>query len=161
MRMSEGVEWALHTCVNLTWAESSEAVTTARLAALYELPPAYLNKHLQALVRAGILPATPGPRGGFRLARAPEKVTMLDVVTAVEGAGPAFRCESILGKGPGGDPRVDYREVCAIARAMGRAEAAYREQLGSVTLADLKQTVERSYPSAPRETRIGLELETT
>ncbi|NED55319.1 Rrf2 family transcriptional regulator, partial [Micromonospora aurantiaca] len=51
--MNEGVEWAIHSCLNLTWLEPGEAVTAARLAAYYELPAAYLNKQLQALARAG------------------------------------------------------------------------------------------------------------
>ena len=49
-----------------------------------DLPPAYLNKQLQALVRAGILSSTPGPRGGFRLARRLEDISVLDVVVAGE-----------------------------------------------------------------------------
>ncbi|WP_240802579.1 Rrf2 family transcriptional regulator [Streptomyces sp. A0642] len=40
---------------------------------------------MQALVRAGILSSTPGARGGFQLARLPERITLMDVVTAIEG----------------------------------------------------------------------------
>ncbi len=61
MRMSEGVEWALHCCVTLAWLGDERPVSTARLASSFELPPAYLNKRLQALVRAGILSSTPAP----------------------------------------------------------------------------------------------------
>lgn len=71
MRMSEGVEWAIHSCLNLTWLEPGEAVTAARMAAFYALPAAYLNKQLQALARAGILTSTPGPRGGSGSREAP------------------------------------------------------------------------------------------
>jgi Rrf2 family protein len=85
MRMSEGVEWAIHSCLNLTWLEPGEAVTAARMAAFYRLPAAYLNKQLQALARAGILTSTPGPRGGFRLARGPEDITLLDLGTELAG----------------------------------------------------------------------------
>ena len=67
MRTSQGVEWALHACLNLSWLDAP--APTGTLAAFYDLPPAYLNKQLQALVRAGILTSTPGPRGGFQLAR--------------------------------------------------------------------------------------------
>ena len=55
MKMGQGVEWALHSCVNMSWTPVGEAVSSARLAAFYKLPAAYLNKQLQALVRAGIL----------------------------------------------------------------------------------------------------------
>ena len=43
MRMSEGVEWGLHCCVTLAWLEGEGPVSTARLAASFELPAAYLN----------------------------------------------------------------------------------------------------------------------
>ncbi|MFG6201200.1 RrF2 family transcriptional regulator [Nonomuraea sp. JJY05] len=147
--MSEGVEWALHSCLNLAWAEPGEAMTTARLAALYELPTAYLNKQLQALARAGILTSTPGPRGGFRLARRLEKITLLDVVTAIEGPGEAFRCEELLRKGPGGRADVDYRKACVISQAMRQAELVWRKKLAGRTLADIKATLDRRSSRTP------------
>ncbi len=151
--MSEGVEWALHSCLNLTWVEQGEAMTAARLAAFYELPAAYLNKQLQALARAGIVTSTPGPRGGFRLARPPERITLLDVLTAIEGPEEAFRCEEVLRQGPQGRPDVDYRKACVISQAMRRAELAWRKELAGQTLADIKATVERRSPGTPSATR--------
>lgn len=151
--MSEGVEWALHSCLNLTWLDSDEAMTAARLAAFYELPAAYLNKQLQALARAGILASTSGPRGGFRLARPPEQITLLDVVTAIEGPGEAFRCEEILRKGPGGREDADYRKACVVSQAMRRAELTWRKELAGQTLADIKATVEHRHPRAPASAR--------
>src|SRR5690606_19694575 len=155
MRMSEGVEWALHECLNLTWLEPGEAVTAARLAKFYELPAAYLNKQLQALARAGILESTPGPRGGFRLARRPEDITVMDVVAAIEGPESAFRCQELVRRGPGDHEGVDYRKTCSISQTMRRAELAWRRELAAVTLADLKETVETRNPTVPGEVRRG------
>jgi Rrf2 family protein len=152
MRMSEGVEWALHSCLNLTWLPGGRAVPAAKLAAFYELPAAYLNKQLQALARAGIVTSTPGPRGGFQLARNPEKITLLDVVVAIEGADEAFRCEQLLKQGPGADATVDYRQACLVSQAMRRADLTWRRELASQTLADLKAQVEERYPATPNNT---------
>ncbi|WP_248962526.1 RrF2 family transcriptional regulator [Sphaerisporangium perillae] len=151
--MNEGVEWALHSCLNLTWAEPGEAVTAARLAAFYGLPTAYMNKQLQALTRAGILSSISGPRGGFRLARRPEDITLLDVVTAIEGAEEAFRCEGILKEGPNGSADVDYRTTCLISQAMRKGDLAWRREIAAQTIADLKAAVERAYPHTPSSTR--------
>jgi Rrf2 family protein len=150
--MSEGVEWALHSCLNLTWLPAGQPVAAAKLAAFYGLPAAYLNKQLQALARAGIVSSTPGPRGGFTLARSPESITLLDVVVAIEGADEAFRCEQLLKQGPGADPAVDYRQACLVAQAMRRADLAWRHELAGQTLADLKAQVERQYPATPNNT---------
>ena len=144
--MGEGVEWALHTCVNLAWVEPGEAVPAARLAAAFGLPAAYLNKQLQALARAGVLTSTSGPRGGFRLARSPEAITVLDVVVAIEGGEDAFRCAQILADSPWGGAGVDYRATCAISQTMRRAELAWRRELAGQTIADVAATVERRNP---------------
>ena len=50
--MGRGVEWAIHSCVNMAWTPAGEAVNSARQAEYYKLPGAYLNKQLQALVRS-------------------------------------------------------------------------------------------------------------
>ncbi|WP_280206483.1 Rrf2 family transcriptional regulator, partial [Nocardia cyriacigeorgica] len=47
-------------------------------------------------------PATPpGARGGFELARRPERITLMDVVSAIEGPDEAFRCTEIRRDGAG------------------------------------------------------------
>ena len=149
--MSQGVEWAFHTCLNLSWVDAP--VPTGPLAAFYELPPAYLNKQLQALVRAGILTSTSGPRGGFQLAREPGAISLLDIVAAIEGPDELFQCDQILTKGPGRHAGVDYRQSCAFAHAMRGADLAWRRELAGRTVADIRAEVERSHPNSPADTR--------
>jgi Rrf2 family protein len=153
MRMSEGVEWAVHTCLNLAWVDRDRAVSSARLAALYELPAAYLNKQMQALARAGIVSSTSGPKGGFRLARAPENISLLDIVLAIEGPDHAFRCREIRQRGPfGGDPD-SHHQPCTIATALAEAEQAWRGHLQAQTIADLDAIVQQVAPAVPERTR--------
>jgi Rrf2 family protein len=153
MELNEGVEWALHSCLNLSWVEDGEAKTTAQLAAFYDLPAPYLNKQLQALARAGVLSSTPGPRGGFRLARDPEQVSLLDIVVAIEGRAEAFACDHLLADGPGGDASVDYSVSCILSQAMSRADLAWRRELAGRSLADIRREVEAKYPHTPEATR--------
>ena len=151
--MSEGVEWALHSCLNLTWVEPGRAVTATRLAAFYELPAAYLNKQLQALTRAGILTSVSGPKGGFQLARDPRDISLLDIVVAIDGPDDAFRCTQILKQGPGADPKADYTKVCVVSQAMRGAELTYRRELANRSIADIAAEVVRLNPNAPGNTR--------
>jgi Rrf2 family protein len=149
MRMSEGVEWAVHCCLVLDWLGAGEPVPTGRLAATFELPPAYLNKQLQALARAGILRSTPGPRGGFRLARPPERISLLDIVTAVDGPDEAFQCREIRQRGVGASvPKKEFREQCAVAAAMRQADVAWRRALAEQSLADVRERADRAAPQA-------------
>ncbi|WP_405021380.1 Rrf2 family transcriptional regulator [Kitasatospora sp. NBC_00070] len=151
--MGEGVEWALHCCLNLAWIGEERAVPAVKLAGYYELPPAYLNKQLQALARAGIVSSTSGPKGGFRLARPLERITLMDVVAAIEGPEPAFRCTEIITQGPGAQAPGRDPERCLIDRAMGRAELAWRRELAGQTLAELSADVERTMPGVPGRIR--------
>ncbi len=137
MRLSEGVEWAVHGCTVLAALPEERALGPADLAAFFEVPKAYLAKQLQALSKAGILNASRGPSGGYRLARRPDKITLRDIVLAVEGPGPSFRCQEIRRRGPTGQPRRCYPKPCGIARAMWAAERVYLAELGKVTLARL------------------------
>lgn len=147
MRMNQGVEWGLHCCVALGWIGQNEVVSTAKLAAKFDLPAAYLNKSLQALARAGVLVSSAGPRGGFRLARAPSKITLLEVVDAIEGPEAAFRCTEIRRTGDGASPASECKRPCAVASAMRQAEMAWRKELSSQTIA----TVMMNAPQAAAE----------
>jgi len=152
--MNEGVEWAVHSCLNLAWLGADRAVPASRLAAFYELPAAYLNKQLQALVRAGVLGSVPGPKGGFRLARPISEITLMDVVAAIDGEDEAFRCTEIRYRGGSGGGRVpDNPKPCTVATAFRKAEMAWRRELAAQTLADIMITVERTNPGAPDRVR--------
>ena len=138
MRLSQGVEWAVHVLLILAWLDSDEPVSAARLAAAHELPPAYLNKQLQALVRGGILMSEPGARGGFRLARDPQEITLMDVVSAIEGRQTVFRCTEIRQRGLGATcPESLFEDNCAVKSAMNRAELAWRRVLAEQSIADV------------------------
>jgi Rrf2 family protein len=137
MRMSDGVEWGAHVCTLLAALPSDGALPAAKLAEYHGVPPAYLAKHLQALAGAGVLETVKGPRGGYRLARPPAQITLLDVVEAVDGDEPAFRCTEIRRRGPAAMPAREYTKLCGIHRAFDRADEAWRAELASITIAEL------------------------
>jgi Rrf2 family protein len=144
MRLSDGVEWGTHCCVLLAVVPPPGALPAARLAEYHGVPAAYLAKHLQALARAGVVETVKGPRGGYRLARRAADVTLLDVVEAIDGPVPAFRCTEIRQRGPAAVAPREYRAACAIHAAMQRADAAWRKELRRTSIADLLVEVGRN-----------------
>jgi Rrf2 family protein len=142
MRLSEPVEWALHCVVVLADLPDGRAIPAARLAEFHGVPGAYLAKALQGLSREGIVETAPGRRGGYRLARPAEAITLLDVVLAIEGEAPAFRCQEIRKRGP--IQTEQYTPVCSIAAVMHRAERAWRDELAAVTVADITKGLART-----------------
>lgn len=139
MQLPKGVEWAAHALVVLDQFREEGPVSVSALADVYGLPPAYLNKQLQMLVRHGLVTSASGPAGGFSLALPAEEITLADVVDAVAGRTPFFRCTEIRCQGVF-ESRA--REICAsgpcgIAAAMKRAEDVWRASLSTVSVRDL------------------------
>src|SRR5438093_10082157 len=58
---------------------------SAEIAQRQGIPEAYLEQLLTSLRKAGLVRSTRGPHGGHELARAPGEMTLLEVVSALEG----------------------------------------------------------------------------
>src|SRR6478735_4495912 len=143
MKMSGGVEWALHCCVVLSAAEGP--VPATRLAELHDVSGTYLAKALQALSRAGLIHATQGRAGGYALSRPPAEISVLQVVEAVDGPAPAFVCTEIRQRGPLATPAEACVRPCGIRRVMDAADRAWRASLGAVSIADLAAGMDEDY----------------
>jgi Rrf2 family protein len=155
MQLRNLVEWALHCCAVLAGLAPERYLPARDLAQFHGVPKEYLSKALQALSQAGLVEGTLGPSGGYRLARAPQAITFLDIVEAVEGKGSTFVCTNIRRN----NPCLLAAEVkslctdgkpCAVARVMWEADRAWRDRLKAVSLADLGQTLETELPPGLR-----------
>ena len=142
MKLGDGVEQAIHCVTMLAALPEGGLLSAAALAEFHGVSTSYLLKHLQALSGAGIVTTVPGPRGGYRLAKSASSITLLDIVLAVEGPEPAFRCKEIRQNGPNPLPPDRFTSPCGINAAMLRAERAYRNELGGVSIADLNARME-------------------
>lgn len=137
--MGTGVEYALH-C--LTWIAGplDQPPSSRDLAEIQGVPFAFLKKILPKLEKAGIVESVSGIRGGYRLARDPREISVLDVTDAVEGAKKLFSCQEIRSRCAlfdGNPPEWSTRGVCGIHAVMIRAEKAMRIELAKTSLASL------------------------
>lgn len=137
MKMNQGVEWAIHCCALLAVLPPDRTLRLEKIAEFYDLPVPYLRKHFQTLAREGLVKTTPGPKGGYALARSPSKITLLNIYQALEGTEPAFRCNEIRRQGPNTCGQKLYPVACNIATSMWKAESAWRKELDSVSLTDV------------------------
>lgn len=126
--LSQTVEYALRAVVSIA-TSPDELHTTADIAEVTKVPLAYLSKVLQAMQREGILVGKRGIGGGFTLAKPPNKMTILDVVNAVD---PIHRIDSCpLGLATHG------KRLCPLHRRMDEALANMEQAFGSTTLQEL------------------------
>jgi Rrf2 family protein len=120
------------------------------LAELQGVPPTLIAKIFPKLEKAGLVSATGGISGGYRLARAPEAISVLDVVMAIEGARRLFDCKEVRTRCAlfgGAPPSWASAGVCGIHAVMLRAEKAMRAELARTSLKDLAQGVDRKAPA--------------
>ena len=101
-------------------ARHGDALTTEAIAMTAAVPAGSLAKIMHALVRAGLATSQRGPHGGFALSRAPQLISCLEVVLAVD---PPPRAQA-----PDGD---------ALARLILRARQGQEEFYRATSIADL------------------------
>lgn len=103
---------------------------TRDIAEAMAIPPGYIPQILAVLVRAGLAESEAGPAGGYRLARSPETISLLDVIVAVEGDMSSTEC--VLRGGP-----CRWEGVCAVHEPWSRAQEALRAELAAATLEEV------------------------
>ena len=85
MRVSRSTGYALLAVGFIAKHQGKGVVLSQAISKEYDIPLEYLLKILQQLVRASVLRSKRGPRGGFSLAKTPPKITMLEIIEAVDG----------------------------------------------------------------------------
>ncbi|MDF5725721.1 MAG: Rrf2 family transcriptional regulator [Rhizonema sp. PD37] len=86
MEISNKTEYALLALIALAKSyPSGESMQIKQIAALQNIPNRYLDELLATLRRGGLIKSIRGAKGGYVLAREPEKITVLDTVNCIEG----------------------------------------------------------------------------
>jgi len=85
MKISRSTGYGLLAAGYIAKNEKEGIVLSQTISKEYDIPLEYLLKILQQLVRANLLRSKRGPRGGFVLAKAANKITMLEIIEAVDG----------------------------------------------------------------------------
>ncbi len=129
LRVSKLTDYAtvVMTCLVGTGDGVQSAQVLAERARL-EVPT--VSKLLKQLAQAGLVASTRGINGGYRLARAPERITIADIVTAMEGPIGMTECSAHAGL-------CDHESHCGVRVNWQRINQAIASALEDVTLADM------------------------
>jgi Rrf2 family protein len=85
MKVSRSTAYALLAVGYIAKNQGDGTVPSEHISTQYNIPLEYLLKILQQLVRAKVLRSKRGPQGGFWLAKPANKITMLEIIEAVNG----------------------------------------------------------------------------
>ena len=124
-------DYAIRAMIALGHANGLAGRLSVRLiAAQMTIPVAFLPRVMRDLVAAGLVEATAGRTGGYRLARPAEAIALLEIIESIEGDSRRTTC--VLRGGPSGrDGHCDVHDV------FFAAQQAMLDRLRGATLADL------------------------
>ena len=126
--ISRTVEYALRAVVHLA-VEAPANRKTQQIAEVTKVPAAYLAKVLQSLSKANLVRSQRGVGGGVSLAADPEKMTILDVVNAVEPIPRILTCPLNLTSHCG--------RLCPLHQLLDDAMASMEAAFAATTLTEL------------------------
>jgi Rrf2 family protein len=115
------------------WDEQGSYSKIREVADAMQLPRSYTPQLLGVLAKAGIAEAKAGRSGGYRLARDPSKIAVLEVIEAAEGDLVSRRCP--MRGGP-----CHWEDVCPLHPTWVKASEAIRSTLAATTLAEVATT---------------------
>jgi Rrf2 family protein len=136
--ISQTAEYALRAAVVLA-TESARSWSREELARITKVPSDYLSKVLQSMARAKVVTSVRGAHGGFKLSRAPDSISLLDIVNAVDPLERIRTCPLGI--------RSHGINLCPLHRRLDQAYAMVEKAFRASSLAEL--TLEAS-GSGPR-----------
>ncbi len=135
--ISRTSEYALRAVIWLMH-DPSRSQTTQQISKGTRTPPGYISKVLQALSKAGLVRSRRGLGGGFVFAGHPAKVTVLEVINAVDPLERIHTCPLGL--------REHGRNLCPLHCGMNSAVSQMEATFGRTRLVDLLNTTAKSVP---------------
>ncbi len=128
MKISRTVSYAIQATIQLAQAETKSPTPCSQLAAEGDMPERFLLQILRNLVTHGVLDSTRGVEGGYRLARDPQDISLLEIIEAIEGP---LKPGVVPRRGL--PPEVETR----LRAALEDATEHFREKLDRIKLSDL------------------------
>ncbi len=137
MQLSSQEEYGLRCLLRVAQEEGAEeTVTIALIARLEGISHEYVARLMAPLKKAGLVSATRGARGGYRLSRPASEISVWDAIAAL--GGPFFRAD-FCDCHPGRKRQCVRSTDCSIRALWRRADQQLRDLFGAISLADLDQ----------------------
>lgn len=84
-RISRRLDYGLQLMIALAANGNERPIPSARLSEQLDIPLPFLHQIAHTLMQAGLIKASPGPRGGLRLNATPDSITVLKIAEVLEG----------------------------------------------------------------------------
>jgi Rrf2 family nitric oxide-sensitive transcriptional repressor len=132
MRLTVYTDYTLRVMIYLSLKfESGKVATIAEMASAYDISRNHLMKIVNELSQSGFIETTRGRAGGARLARAPNRISVGEVVRMAEKDFAVVECHDVVVESD-----CAVYQACNLKRGMRRAVDAFMQELDTITFAD-------------------------
>jgi Rrf2 family protein len=131
MKISTRTEYGIRVLLTLARTEDDTCLSLTEIAKREKLPHAYLEQLVGDLRRAGLVSATRGQSGGYRLARPAAEIAMTDAVRALDGPLLEMPCA-----GAEDLEHCDRPQPCSVHDIFQRVYESLSQSLGATSLAE-------------------------
>ena len=140
MKLSTKSTYGLRAMLNIALNDDKKAVSITDIAKTEGISVAYLEQLLNRLRRKGLIKSIRGPKGGYILADVPGKLTVGDIVVALEGDIVPVHCVGVekLPKGVCKKTRDCVPKIVWL-----KLQKAINDCLNSITLKDLRDEAKK------------------
>lgn len=129
MKLTRAASYAIHALVFMANQKQNKPIASHNVAQARGIPERFLLKVLKPLVSARILLSIKGPNGGYRLAKTPHDISLLDILEAVDGP--------IRGQASFARDETDGALNKRLDQICSSAAEQVRKQLSKVKISDL------------------------
>jgi Rrf2 family transcriptional regulator, iron-sulfur cluster assembly transcription factor len=133
---SRQCEYALQAVSYLALQPKGEMISIRAISRKLKVPYHFLGKILQNLAYKKLLISQKGAKGGFALALAPEKITLFQIVEAIDGDDLTKRCVMGFSKCSGESP-------CAVHNQWGKLREGIFAMLDKENIAEMAKEMKR------------------
>ncbi|HKD73199.1 MAG TPA: Rrf2 family transcriptional regulator [Candidatus Acidoferrum sp.] len=131
-KLSKKADYGLIALKHLANHRQGHACSANDIAQEYGISATLMAKVLQKLAKQGLVAAKHGSTGGYQLARQPDKISALEVLTAIDGPVLITSCVTSHGN-------CDASERCSVKEPLQRVNESILNVLSMVTIAHLSE----------------------
>jgi len=131
-KLSKKADYGLIAMKHLALHRQQHACSAKEIAEEYGISATLMAKVLQKLARKNLVAAKHGSSGGYQIAKEPQLISALDVISAIDGPVLIISCVTSHG-------RCDATEKCSVREPLRRVNESILSVLNTVTISQMSE----------------------
>lgn len=141
MLSTRASDYALRGMLHLARQSNGKLSMAAEIALAEDMPEYFFSKIFQNLAKSGLVDSFRGSNGGFKLAKSPDEIKILEIIEAIDGPIAASKCVNA-------PDSCDRSSTCPIHPIWRETQEAIVTVLNKYTLGDAVRHMEQDEQQA-------------